>query len=68
MWADHGDAISLQYSGSHALKGDLTRTGKRTVGGLLQVLSVCAALARVRKLCWRWLAALDASANQPLVG
>jgi len=36
MWADHGDAISLQYSGSHALKGDLTRTGKRTVGGLLQ--------------------------------
>jgi hypothetical protein len=37
MWADHGDAISLQYSGSCALKGDLTRTGKRTVGGLLQV-------------------------------
>ena len=38
-WADHGDAISLQYSGSHALKGDLTRTGRRTVGGLLQVLN-----------------------------
>jgi len=37
MWADHGDAISLQYSGSCALKGDLTRTGKRTVRGLLQV-------------------------------
>jgi len=36
MWADHGDAISLQYSGTNALKGDLTRTGKRTVGGLLQ--------------------------------
>ena len=36
MWADHGDVISQQYSGSQALKGDLTRTGKRTVSGLLQ--------------------------------
>jgi hypothetical protein len=36
LWADHGDMISIQYSGSQALKGDLTRTGKRTVGGLLQ--------------------------------
>lgn len=36
LWADHGDTISIQYSGSQALKGDLTRTGKRTVGGLLQ--------------------------------
>jgi hypothetical protein len=29
--------VVWQYSGSHALKGDLTRTGRRTVGGLLQV-------------------------------
>ena len=35
LWADHGDMISIQYSGSQALKGDLTRTGKRRVEGLL---------------------------------
>ncbi|EKX50055.1 PDZ_CTP_protease and SacI domain-containing protein [Guillardia theta CCMP2712] len=42
LWADHGDFISVQYSGTAALKGDLTRTGKRTVGGLFQdgVLSI----------------------------
>jgi hypothetical protein len=57
MWADHGDAISLQYSGSHALKGDLTRTGKRTVGGLLQVRARLAplspALSLRHSVSWR---------------
>lgn len=35
MWANNGDALSRQYSGTDALKGDVTRTGKRTGLGLL---------------------------------
>jgi len=34
-WADNGDALSLQYSGTGALKSDITRTGKRTPQGVL---------------------------------
>lgn len=29
LWADNGDAISQQYAGTSALKGDFTRTGER---------------------------------------
>lgn len=36
LWADHGDDISIQYSGTGALKGDFVRYGKRTVQGLIQ--------------------------------
>ncbi|KAJ3075257.1 Phosphatidylinositide phosphatase SAC1 [Podochytrium sp. JEL0797] len=36
LWADHADAISLVYSGTGALKTDFTRTGKRSVQGVLQ--------------------------------
>ncbi|KAJ1554838.1 Phosphatidylinositide phosphatase SAC1, partial [Nowakowskiella sp. JEL0078] len=36
IWADNADAISLQYSGSGALKTDFTRTGKRSTPGILQ--------------------------------
>lgn len=36
VWADHADMISLQYSGTGALKTDFTRTGKRTKAGLIQ--------------------------------
>lgn len=28
-WANNGDAISLQYAGTHALKGEVVRKGKR---------------------------------------
>jgi len=35
LWADNGDYLSLQYTGTEALKGDFTRTGERTIGGLL---------------------------------
>lgn len=35
MWADNGDAISLQYSNTNALKGDFTRTKKRNYKGVL---------------------------------
>jgi len=35
VWADHADVVSLQYSGTGALKTDFTRTGKRTVQGAL---------------------------------
>jgi len=35
VWADNGDIISVQYSGTGALKSDFTRTGKRTFMGLL---------------------------------
>lgn len=36
VWADHADCISIQYSGSGALKTDYTRTGKRTHVGILR--------------------------------
>ena len=31
LWADNGDAISQQYAGTGALKGDFTRTGERNI-------------------------------------
>lgn len=34
MWANHGDDISIQYSGTPALKGDFVRCGKRTTLGI----------------------------------
>lgn len=36
VWADHADLISIQYSGTGALKTDFTRTGKRTKSGMIQ--------------------------------
>lgn len=35
VWANNGDRVSLLYSGTHALMGDYTRTGVRSVSGLL---------------------------------
>lgn len=35
VWANNGDAISKEYAGTSALKGDFTRTGKRDISGLL---------------------------------
>lgn len=35
MWADHGDMLSTQYAGTGALKSGFTRTGKRTLLGLI---------------------------------
>ncbi|XP_055805282.1 phosphoinositide phosphatase SAC6-like [Solanum dulcamara] len=35
LWAKHGDDISIQYSGTPALKGDFVRYGKRTVQGIV---------------------------------
>ncbi|RWR92952.1 phosphoinositide phosphatase SAC6 isoform X1 [Cinnamomum micranthum f. kanehirae] len=35
LWANHGDEISFQYSGTPALKRDLVRYGKQTVPGIL---------------------------------
>uniref|UniRef100_A0A914HMP0 SAC domain-containing protein n=1 Tax=Globodera rostochiensis TaxID=31243 RepID=A0A914HMP0_GLORO len=34
MWADHGDFISKQYTGTSALKGDITRSGQRKLTGM----------------------------------
>ncbi|KAJ3431275.1 phosphatidylinositide phosphatase sac1 [Anaeramoeba flamelloides] len=36
IWADNADIISKQYSGTPALKTDFTRTGERTVKGMLK--------------------------------
>lgn len=36
LWANHGDEISIQYSGTPALKGDFVRCGQRTVQGILK--------------------------------
>ncbi|XP_052173172.1 phosphoinositide phosphatase SAC8 isoform X2 [Diospyros lotus] len=35
-WMEQGDEISLEYSGTHALKRDLVRYGKQTMAGLIQ--------------------------------
>ncbi|KAL5550482.1 hypothetical protein UlMin_000658, partial [Ulmus minor] len=36
LWAQQGDEISLEYAGTHALKGDLVRYGKQTLGGKIK--------------------------------
>ena len=36
LWANNGDAISRQYAGTAALKGDLTRTGHRNIKGTVR--------------------------------
>ncbi|KAM1548861.1 hypothetical protein ACFX2K_010030 [Malus domestica] len=36
LWAVQGDEISLEYSGTYALKGDLVRYGKQTFGGIIK--------------------------------
>ncbi|VDO46042.1 unnamed protein product [Haemonchus placei] len=36
MWADNGDAISTQYAGTAALKGDVTRSGERRLAGIMR--------------------------------
>ncbi|VDN53069.1 unnamed protein product [Dracunculus medinensis] len=36
MWADNGDAISRQYAGTNALKGDVTRCGQRKFVGIVK--------------------------------
>ncbi|KAE9549760.1 hypothetical protein FO519_007030 [Halicephalobus sp. NKZ332] len=36
LWADNGDAISRQYAGTDALKGDVTRSGQRKITGLVK--------------------------------
>ena len=40
IWADNADVVSKAYSGTGAMKTDLTRTGKRTKAGALQDLRV----------------------------
>ncbi|KAJ9545179.1 hypothetical protein OSB04_024886 [Centaurea solstitialis] len=36
VWVDQGDEISLEYSGTNALKGDIVRYGKQTISGLIK--------------------------------
>ncbi|KAK3987074.1 phosphoinositide phosphatase SAC1 [Cladorrhinum sp. PSN332] len=36
MWADNADVVSTSYSGTGAMKTDVTRTGKRTKAGAMQ--------------------------------
>ncbi|KAF2150830.1 hypothetical protein K461DRAFT_308701 [Myriangium duriaei CBS 260.36] len=40
LWADNGDAISRQYAGTAALKGDYTRTRKRNWTGAINDFSL----------------------------
>eukprot|EP00041_Stephanoeca_diplocostata_P029618 m.880787 g.880787 ORF g.880787 m.880787 type:complete len:214 (+) comp23593_c0_seq16:277-918(+) len=35
IWADNADMLAMQYGGSKALKTDFTRTGHRTLRGML---------------------------------
>ncbi|CAH8527190.1 unnamed protein product [Heterobilharzia americana] len=52
MWATNGDAISQIYAGTGAMKGDYTRTGSRTVNGLMRdgVYSVSRYYLRLREI------------------
>ncbi len=34
VWADNGDTLSRQYTGTGAMKRDITKTGKRTLEGV----------------------------------
>ncbi|XAR68802.1 Phosphatidylinositol-3,4-bisphosphate 4-phosphatase [Bertholletia excelsa] len=36
LWVEQGDEISLEYSGTHALKSDLVRYGKQTFAGIIK--------------------------------
>jgi hypothetical protein len=36
MWASNGDCISRQYTGTDAMKGDLTRYGERKFSGMMK--------------------------------
>jgi len=36
IWANNGDAISRQYAGTAAMKGDFTRTGERKFAGVMK--------------------------------
>ncbi|KAK4749515.1 hypothetical protein SAY87_026964 [Trapa incisa] len=36
LWAEQGDELSLEYTGTHALKGDLVRYGRQTLGGMIK--------------------------------
>ncbi|PKI51459.1 hypothetical protein CRG98_028170 [Punica granatum] len=36
LWAEQGDELSLEYAGTHALKGDLVRYGRQTVVGMIR--------------------------------
>ncbi|KAI3759858.1 hypothetical protein L1987_50241 [Smallanthus sonchifolius] len=36
LWVNQGDEISLEYSGTNALKGDIVRYGKQTFSGLIK--------------------------------
>ena len=47
VWANHANIIALQYASSEALKTDITRTGKRTMTGMLRDLKT--ALVRYYK-------------------
>ncbi|KAK5163467.1 uncharacterized protein LTR77_010649 [Saxophila tyrrhenica] len=40
LWADNGDACSMQYAGTAAMKGDFTRTRKRNWAGALSDFSI----------------------------
>ncbi|KAH0696015.1 hypothetical protein KY289_013497 [Solanum tuberosum] len=44
VWTNHGDDISIQYSGTPALNGDFVRCGHRTTLGVLA--DGCNALTR----------------------
>uniref|UniRef100_A0A803MK73 SAC domain-containing protein n=1 Tax=Chenopodium quinoa TaxID=63459 RepID=A0A803MK73_CHEQI len=39
LWVEQGDELSLEYTGTHALKRDLVRYGKQTFGGLITDVS-----------------------------
>ncbi|MED6130942.1 Phosphoinositide phosphatase sac8 [Stylosanthes scabra] len=36
LWAEQGDEISLEYTGTNALKGDIVRYGKQTIFGMIK--------------------------------
>ena len=51
VWAHHANLIALQYAGSEALKTDVTRSGKRTVTGMLRDLKTALVRYYVNNFC-----------------
>jgi hypothetical protein len=54
VWANHGDEISIQYSGTPALKGDFTRYHLRSEVCKLKIVNPIKNV----QLSWLWLSGL----------
>ena len=64
LWADNGDAISRQYAGTAALKGDFTRTRKRQITGALTDFGLTLTRYYNKDLVHGWTLSVPTAVNQ----